>query len=90
MQSCTVRVLSVSPIHQKPEYAPDPAPTRTSSVQGRRHPSRIAENFEAHELAHLHEAHHTPEFWLLLERAMPDSMQRKTWFAEHGIDVEGV
>jgi predicted metal-dependent hydrolase len=43
-----------------------------------------------YELAHLHEPHHTPEFWLRLERAMPDFVQRKTWLAEHGIDVEGI
>lgn len=53
-------------------------------------PPRVAEYVVVHELAHLHEAHHTPEFWLRLERAMPDFMQRKIWLAEHGIDVEGL
>jgi predicted metal-dependent hydrolase len=53
-------------------------------------PARIAEYVVVHELAHLHEVHHTPEFWLRLERTMPDFVQRKTWLAEHGIDVEGV
>jgi predicted metal-dependent hydrolase len=43
-----------------------------------------------HEIAHLHEPHHTPGFWLRVERAMPDYAQRKTWLAEHGIDVEGI
>jgi hypothetical protein len=33
---------------------------------------------------------HTPAFWLRVERAMPDFAQRKTWLAEHGIDVEGI
>nr|WP_258230330.1 M48 family metallopeptidase [Pseudomonas sp. St29] len=41
-------------------------------------------------VVHLHEPHHTPEFWLRLERVMPDYAQRKTWLAEHGIEVEGV
>ena len=53
-------------------------------------PPRVAEYVVVHELAHLHEPHHTPEFWLHLERAMPDFMQRKVWLAEHGVDVEGI
>ncbi|MFO1352034.1 MAG: SprT family zinc-dependent metalloprotease [Gammaproteobacteria bacterium] len=53
-------------------------------------PARIAEYVVVHEIAHLHEPHHTPAFWLRVERAMPDCAQRKTWLAEHGIDVEGI
>ena len=53
-------------------------------------PARIAEYVVVHEIAHLHEPHHTPTFWLRVERAMPDYAQRKTWLAEHGIDVEGI
>lgn len=53
-------------------------------------PPRIAEYIVVHELAHLHEPHHTPDFWLRVERAMPDYDQRKIWLAEHGIDVEGI
>lgn len=53
-------------------------------------PARIAEYVVVHEMAHLHEPHHTPAFWLRVERAMPDYAQRKAWLAEHGIDVEGI
>lgn len=53
-------------------------------------PARIAEYVAVHEMAHLHEPHHTPAFWLQIERAMPDYAQRKAWLAEHGIDVEGI
>ncbi|RXR05312.1 M48 family metallopeptidase [Pseudoxanthomonas composti] len=53
-------------------------------------PPRIAEYVLVHEMAHLHEAHHTPAFWLRLERAMPDYALRKVWLAEHGMDVEGI
>lgn len=53
-------------------------------------PARIAEYVVVHEIAHLHEPHHTPEFWRRVERAMPDFAQRKDWLAEHGIDVEGI
>jgi len=53
-------------------------------------PARVAEYVAVHEIAHLHEPHHTPTFWLRVERAMPDFAQRKVWLAEHGIDVEGI
>ncbi|MCH9826285.1 MAG: M48 family metallopeptidase [Gammaproteobacteria bacterium] len=53
-------------------------------------PARIAEYVVVHEIAHLHEPHHTPAFWQRVERAMPDYAQRKAWLAEHGIDVEGI
>jgi len=53
-------------------------------------PARIAEYVVVHELAHLHEPHHTPEFWQRVERAMPDYARRKTWLAEHGMSVEGL
>ena len=53
-------------------------------------PARIAEYVVVHEMAHLHEPHHTPEFWLRVERAMPDFARRKAWQAEHGMDVEGI
>lgn len=53
-------------------------------------PARIAEYVVVHEIAHLHEPHHTPDFWLRVERAMPDYAQRRDWLAEHGVDVEGM
>lgn len=53
-------------------------------------PVRIAEYVMVHEIAHLHERHHTSAFWLRVERAMPDYAQRKAWLAEHGIDIEGI
>lgn len=53
-------------------------------------PARIAEYVVVHEIAHLHEPHHTAAFWLRVERAMPDFAQRKAWLAEHGIDIEGI
>ena len=53
-------------------------------------PARIAEYIVVHEMAHLHEAHHTPEFWQRVERAMPDFERRKAWLAERGNEVEGL
>jgi predicted metal-dependent hydrolase len=43
-----------------------------------------------HETAHLEERHHSPAFWLRVERVMPDYVQRIRWLVEHGIDVEGI
>ena len=53
-------------------------------------PARIAEYVVVHEMAHLHEPHHTPEFWRRVERAMPDFERSKTWLAERGKAVEGL
>ena len=53
-------------------------------------PAKMAEYIVVHELAHLHEPHHTPEFWQRVERVMPDFLERKQWIAEHGMDVEGL
>jgi len=53
-------------------------------------PPRIAEYVVVHEIAHLHEPHHTPAFWLRVERVLPDYEQRKAWLAEHGMEVEGI
>jgi predicted metal-dependent hydrolase len=53
-------------------------------------PARIAEYVVVHELAHLQEPHHTPEFWRRVERAMPDFEQRRVWLAAHGAEVDGL
>ena len=53
-------------------------------------PTRIAQFGVVQEVAHLREPYHTPAFCLRVERAIHDFAQRKTWLAEHGIDVEGI
>jgi len=47
-------------------------------------PPRVVDYVIVHELVHLIEANHTPEFWLRLGRTLPDYEQRKAWLAEHG------
>lgn len=49
-------------------------------------PPPIADYVIVHELAHLIEKHHTPKFWGLMERALPDYQSRKQWLAENGGD----
>jgi predicted metal-dependent hydrolase len=53
-------------------------------------PAPIAEYLVVHEMAHLHEPHHTSEYWQRVERTMPDYELRKGWLAARGIDVEGI
>jgi predicted metal-dependent hydrolase len=37
-----------------------------------------------HELAHLVEMNHSPRFWQLVERAMPDYQEKEKWLKENG------
>lgn len=53
-------------------------------------PAPIAEYVVVHEMAHLHEPHHTPEFWRRVERAMPDFERRRDWLRMHGRQVEAL
>ena len=47
-------------------------------------PPSVIDYVLVHELVHHFEPNHTPEFWLRVERAMPDYAQRKDWLAQHG------
>lgn len=53
-------------------------------------PARIAEYVVVHEMAHLHEPHHTPKFWRRVERAMPDFERRRQWLAQNGSKAEAL
>lgn len=47
-------------------------------------PPTVIDYILVHELVHIHEPHHGPEFWTRVERAMPDFARRKQWLAENG------
>jgi predicted metal-dependent hydrolase len=47
-------------------------------------PPRIVDYIVVHELVHLRHPHHSPDFWLAVERALPDWEARRRWLAEHG------
>jgi len=49
-------------------------------------PPSIIDYLIVHELAHLHEHAHTPDFWKRVDRAMPDFAHRKQWLAENGAE----
>ncbi len=53
-------------------------------------PAHIAEYIVVHEMAHLHEPHHTPAFWRRVERALPDYAARNDWLRANGRGVEGL
>lgn len=50
-------------------------------------PVRLADYVITHELAHLVEHHHRPEFWALLDRAMPDWEERKEELRSKAADI---
>jgi predicted metal-dependent hydrolase len=52
--------------------------------------AHIAEYVVVHEMAHLHDPHHTPEFWRRVERAMPDYERRREWLTQRGAETEGL
>lgn len=53
-------------------------------------PPRIAQYVVIHELAHGLYPDHSANFWITVERHLPDWRWRKAWLAENGIQVEGL
>jgi predicted metal-dependent hydrolase len=53
-------------------------------------PPSVIDYVIVHELMHLTHRNHTPEFWKLVERTMPEFAERKAWLAERGGDLVGV
>ena len=49
-------------------------------------PPSVIDYVLVHELVHLKEPHHTPEFWTRVERVLPDFVTRKQWLAEDGAE----
>jgi predicted metal-dependent hydrolase len=47
-------------------------------------PCEIIEYIIVHELAHLRERKHNVEFWRIIERVIPDYLERKKWLADNG------
>lgn len=45
-------------------------------------PPRLIEYVVAHELVHVRVQHHTPTFWRVLRRVLPDAEERKAALAE--------
>lgn len=47
-------------------------------------PADVVDYVIIHELAHLIEMNHSPRFWKLVARAMPDYEEKERWLKEHG------
>ena len=47
-------------------------------------PASAIDYLVVHELAHLIEPNHTPEFWARVGRALPEYEKRKEWLSENG------
>lgn len=47
-------------------------------------PEGILDYVIVHELAHMKEKNHSPAFWSLVEKAVPDYKERRKWLKENG------
>jgi predicted metal-dependent hydrolase len=45
----------------------------------------VFEYVVVHELCHLVERNHGPDFWQLVESRLPDFAERRAWLKEHGV-----
>lgn len=50
-------------------------------------PPRILDYVAAHEVAHLAEMNHGPQFWALVARTMPELDEAKRWLQIYGMDL---
>ena len=50
-------------------------------------PREVIDSVIVHELCHLRELNHSPAFWELVYRAMPDYKSRDRWLKEHGREL---
>lgn len=47
-------------------------------------PPEVVDYVIVHELAHLREMNHSPVFWALVEKMLPDYKQRRAWLKKNG------
>ena len=50
-------------------------------------PSDVLDYVAAHEVAHLAEMNHGPNFWALVEQTLPTYQAPKTWLRDHGSEL---
>jgi predicted metal-dependent hydrolase len=53
-------------------------------------PANVFRYVVVHELAHLVHANHSPRFWSLVERQMPDFQSARSWLRDHGSALHAV
>jgi predicted metal-dependent hydrolase len=50
-------------------------------------PSRVVDYVVVHELCHLKQHDHSPQFWKLVESIMPDYLESKEWLRINGASL---
>jgi predicted metal-dependent hydrolase len=50
-------------------------------------PHDVLDYVVVHEVCHLVEHHHGPEFWALVEKRRPDYRESKAWLDDHGWEI---
>ena len=50
-------------------------------------PPAILDYVAAHEVAHLKEMNHGPNFWALVRKTCPDMDEAKHWLQAYGLDL---
>ena len=53
-------------------------------------PPEVLDYVAAHEAAHLIEMNHSPAFWAVVARLMPDYAARRTWLRREGQDLHAI
>ena len=43
----------------------------------------------AHEVAHLAQMNHSPQFWAVVERLYPNHANYRNWLKDHGEELHG-
>lgn len=53
-------------------------------------PAHVLDYVAAHEIAHLREMNHSPDFWALVDQTCPDAARAKSWLKAHGRNLHGI
>ena len=51
-------------------------------------PKEVVEYVTVHELAHILQKNHSPAFWAVVEKQIPDWKQKRKWLRQHGALME--
>ena len=53
-------------------------------------PPEVLDYVAAHEVAHLVQMNHSPAFWAVVRRLMPDYLRHRTWLRTHGAVLQAI